>query len=154
MLDIGLFSIWGGLHLFEKHPLRTLSGQVKGVVFFLLWVCLWFLISLLFPTLFENFRPHEQYAIAIELSINTSIAISAYLLAWIIVAIAFRKILPFKPGRRVLWFSDLIAWKIVIFNPLYSQETPQTELIAVSFSLACLFAFAQSRSAPLSNPAI
>jgi hypothetical protein len=147
MLDIGLFSIWGGLLLFEQHPLRTLSGQVKGVVFFLLWVSLWFLISLLFPTLFENFRPHEQHAIAIELSINISIAISAYLLAWIFVAIAHRKSTPFKSARRLLWFSDLIAWKIVIFNPLYSQETPQTELIAVSFILACLFAFAQTLSA-------
>jgi hypothetical protein len=147
MLDIGLFSIWGGLLLFEKHPLRTLSGQLKGVVFFLLWVSLWFLISLLFPTLLENFRPHEQHAIAIELSINISIALLAYLFAWIAVAIAFRKITPFKPARRLLWFSDLIAWKIVIFNPLYSQETPQTELIAVSFILACLFAFAQTLSA-------
>ncbi len=146
MLDVGLFSIWGGLLLFEQHPLRTLSAQAKGVMFVLLWVVFWFLISLLFSTLFENFRPHAEHAIIIERSINIVISISAYLLSWIVVSFAFRNSTRFKSHRIHLWLSLLITWKIVIFNPIYSQDTPQTQLLAVSLALACIFAFVQSRS--------
>ncbi len=148
MLDIGLVSIWSGLLLLSKSPSGALSGLVKGIVFFLLWIGAWYSISLAFSSMFASYMPYKDHVMLVEQLVNLSFSVAAFAVAWLLAGFGFRNMASSKPRAIPMWLAHLILWKVLIFNPVYSQKTPQFLLLTVTLALAVLYTIAQTRRVP------